>query len=94
MLNIDSIKMGHGAGHGRKKKKSILRNLAKSTMNVLVPNTYSRRMTRYSAYDADAVTVRVRSHIIDIFVFLLLAVFVKFNRIESAMCIPVLELQF
>lgn len=25
---------------------------------MLVPNTYSRRMTRYSAYDADAVTVR------------------------------------
>ena len=51
--------MGHGVGHGRKKKKSILRKLAQSSMNSLVPNTYSRRMTRYSAYDADAVTVRV-----------------------------------
>ena len=31
-------------------------------------------MTRYSAYDADAVTVRVRSQIIDILVFLRLTV--------------------
>lgn len=52
--------MGHGAGHGRKKKNSILRKLAQSSLHRLVPDTYSRRMTRYSAYDADAVTIRVR----------------------------------
>ena len=50
---------GHGPGQGRKKKKNILRNLAASSLNTLIPNTYSRRMTRYSAYDADAITVRV-----------------------------------
>ena len=61
------VKMGHGAGHGRKKKKSIVRKLAQASVTRLIPNTYSRRMTRYSAYDADAVTVRVRSQMIDIF---------------------------
>ncbi|XP_063679825.1 potassium voltage-gated channel subfamily H member 1-like [Bolinopsis microptera] len=50
--------MGHGPGHGRHKKKSILRKLGQTSLNKLIPNTYSRRMTRYSAYDADAVTVR------------------------------------
>ena len=69
--------MGHGAGHGRKKKKSIVRKLAQASVTRLIPNTYSRRMTRYSAYDADAVTVRVRSQMIDIFQYF----YVRLSRV-------------
>jgi len=54
-------KHGHAdewhAGH-RKKKRSALGALRKQAQTSFLPNTYSRRMTRYSAYDFDSVKVR------------------------------------
>ena len=53
-------------------------------MNALMPNTYSRRMTRYSAYDADAVTVRVGW--IQLLTFLELKLFLFWNIYGYVIC--------